>query len=278
MRRRRAPIAAVVLLAAAAGCAGFEPLPFSEEQPPAVFASPTHALPGREEVHYLATWNGLPAGRAKFVFERAGPEIRGFAEAATAGLVRLVYGVGVKAEGTLRPRDGRSIAWGFRTDGAKEEKRVESRFDPDSGAITADLWKGEKHEVRRMTDAAARDPFSVIEALRTIELTAGARLRFDVFTEWFLYRMDAEIGERERIRSGGAEIDVVRIRLDVRKVRDGVPEGKSHGVAVWVSADARQCPVRIEADTRYGRVALSLVEYRAGWPRVTAGRGWRPAR
>jgi hypothetical protein len=254
-------------------CRSFEPLPIDEEEEAVVVEEIGHVLPAREEIRYVGTWNGIPAGRATLRFETGDGEVRAEATARTSGLFSLVYGVGVRARGVSGAADGKSRIWSYETDGGDPEKRIVARFDPKTGDIVAFLRKGDEREERRMTAPAALDPFAALLSLRRSDLLPGESFRVDVFTEWYVYRVDVQVGEVERVRVPAGDLDAVKVRVDIRKVKNGVAEEKSNGAAVFLTPDDDRVPVLIEADTNLGRIALKMTDYGKGWPRVTSGRG-----
>ena len=89
----------------------------------------------------------------------------------------------------------------------------------------------------------------------------------DLFTEKHLYRAEAVVMRRERIGVAAGKFDTLYVRIDIRRMRDGVPDEKAHPAAIWFSDDADRIPVRIDADTKIGRIRLELRSYtREGSP------------
>lgn len=273
----RAGAGLLLLLLLAPACASFDPLDFGGERPPPVVTTPAHTLPTRERIRYSGTWNGIPAGRGRLELMEVDGVLRSRARIETSGLVALIYGVGVDAGATTRAGDGSSIGWWYETDGGDPEKEIHARFDPVTGEIVAVVRQGEGEEpkVRELTAPEAQGPFATIYALRRAALEPGTEFRADVFTEWWIYRVDARVTGRETVKVPAGEFEALVVRVDVRKVEDGVPDDETHGAAIWLTDDRDRTPVRIEADTNYGRVALSMLSRTSGWPEIPHGRGTR---
>jgi hypothetical protein len=63
------------------------------------------------------------------------------------------------------------------------------------------------------------------------------------------------------------------VRTDVRGKIDGKPPNRANGMGTYYTDDDRRIPVRMDVDTKLGRIRLMLRKYERGWPHITSGRG-----
>ncbi|MHC4860203.1 MAG: DUF3108 domain-containing protein [Planctomycetota bacterium] len=250
--------AAPLILLLLASCAQFDPIPPDDVRDPAPIEPARPALPAEERLSYRGTWNGVSSGGAEFHFRREGDEYLSEGTLETRGLVSLLYGVNAKAAAASGAEDLLSRRWSYDAEDAEKPKRVRTRFDPTSGRVLSIVRKGE--EVKRVIHevAGALDPFGMIYFLRRARLAPGTSFRAHLISEWHLYRLDGRVMGRERIQVPAGAFDTIFVRADLTKLVDGVPEEKSRGLGLWLVDDARRVPVRIDADTKYGRVSLTL--------------------
>ena len=242
-------------------CAETRPPEGPVKEPESVFAPGGPELPAFETLHCLGKLGIFRAGEAAFTFERDGDLYRTKAKLKTSGLVSLLYGVDIDAEGVAGAVDNRSRSFTWSTGGGKEEKKVDIRFDPATGTIRSEIRSPDGNEEITRTDPAARDPFAMIHALRRADLTPGRVYQGGVFTEWYLYVAEATVVGREVIDTPGGEFDTTYVRIIIRKVVDGVPETTSREMGVWLTHDNRRIPARMSVGTSYGKVVLSLDTY-----------------
>jgi hypothetical protein len=259
-------------------CAEFEPLPEPPPAPPAAedaLAIGGTELPERETIEMNGKLGILPAGRATFTFAREGDVYRSVSELRTTGLASLLYGVDIVAEATANTGDARSRRFTWSTGDGRDEnrdKRVDIVFGPERGRIRSVTTTAEGVKEVTRKDPLARDPFAMVYALRQASLTPGFAVGGSVFTEWFLYRAEIAVVGEERVEVPAGEFETTFVRVDLRKVVDGIPEETTRGMAVWLTRDNRRIPVRIALDTERGRVTLSMTAYRQGTRQEDAGR------
>ena len=262
----RTPSAAVLLaLAFAASCAHFEPLDPVDADSAGGFEAALPALPERERMIYRGTWSGLPAGEVALRFERKGDEYVCTGRLETIGLVSLLYGLSVRAE-SVSGVDLVSRRWSYATEEDDNPKRVDVRFDSESGRVLCIKRQGDKVSRNIHETAGALDPIATITALRRADLSPGAVFRTDFISEWYVYRADTEVIGPERISVPAGEFDTIFVRVDLTKVVGGVPDEESRGIGIWFTDDPLRLPVRIDADTRIGRIKISLTHHSSGWP------------
>ncbi len=90
-------------------------------------------------------------------------------------------------------------------------------------------------------------------------LKAGDTLSFDAFSGTTRYVFNLRVVRRERIGTPLGEFDAWRIVPSVSYLSDGEVNDKAHDTVLWVSADARRLPLRVESAVFIGSVRIDLV-------------------
>jgi hypothetical protein len=100
-----------------------------------------------------------------------------------------------------------------------------------------------------------QDLLSAVYALRAVPLKAHAGFTMPVCDSGKLYRVRFNIGSVETIRAGSASVPAFRVTPVITDAR-----GRTVGrpIRLWISADARQVPLKVEADLAVGSVTLTL--------------------
>jgi len=261
------------LLAGLSACAEFRPLRPDELDDRRDLVATAMEIPERERIVYAGSWNGIPAGEGRLRFERDGDVYRSDAVVETSGIVALLYGVTVEASAVSGAEDLLSRRWSYSSDTSEKTRRVRVRFNPEKGEVISVIRKDGEVETVQFSAKGTMDPLGTIYALRRADLAPGRSFRFDLFTERNIYRADALVTGRERVRVPAGEFDTIVVRADIRRLKDGHAPERGRGLAFWLTDDERRVPVRIDADTKIGRIHLKLESHEVGWPRILSGRG-----
>ena len=91
-------------------------------------------------------------------------------------------------------------------------------------------------------------------------LEAGKTYNFDVFSGTERYVFSFDVTEREHVHLPLGEFDAWRIVPDVLYWSDGNLKGQGRDTILWVSADSRRLPLRIQSATFIGYVRADLIE------------------
>ena len=109
----------------------------------------------------------------------------------------------------------------------------------------------------------ASDPFGPLSgAMMALsqDLTPGHTYAFDVFGGSQRYVFSFDVQERERIHTVLGDFDAFKIVPDVWYVSDGKLRNQAHGTVLWVSADKRHLPLRIQSEAFIGSVHADLIK------------------
>jgi hypothetical protein len=91
-------------------------------------------------------------------------------------------------------------------------------------------------------------------------LKVGDSLSFDAFSGTTRYVFQLKVVRRERIGTPLGEFDTFRIEPSITYLSDGKINDSVHDTSLWVSADARRLPLRIESAVFIGSVRIELVK------------------
>jgi len=104
---------------------------------------------------------------------------------------------------------------------------------------------------------AAQDMLSALYVLRAMALEPGARISMPVCTGDVVYQVTATVGSRERVETGLGTLAAHRIATVITNAQG---ELVLPGMVLWVSADARRLPLRLQTDLAVGGFTLVLRE------------------
>jgi hypothetical protein len=103
--------------------------------------------------------------------------------------------------------------------------------------------------------ADTQDMLSAIYALRASPATTGDRLNLAVSDNGRLYSVDFAIGGSELVKRGSGDVAALRV---TPTITDDKGQRVGRDTALWLSADARRVPLRLETQLTVGRFVLSL--------------------
>jgi hypothetical protein len=103
------------------------------------------------------------------------------------------------------------------------------------------------------------------------DLTPGKTYAFDVFGGSQRYVFAFDVQARERIHTALGDFDAIRIVPDVWYVSDGKLRSQAHDTVLWVSADKRHLPLRIQSQAFIGAVYADLIKVEDGGNSAPSG-------
>jgi hypothetical protein len=132
-------------------------------------------------------------------------------------------------------------------------------FDRGAGLVTA-VKKNRKGRVqKRFIANNSYGPLTGAIMALTQPGGPGSVFMFDVFTGSHRYVFDFKVAKAERITVPAGVFDAYRIVPGIVYLSDEDLRKKSRYTLVWVSADQRRLPLRVEAGTFIGSVRIDLV-------------------
>ena len=100
----------------------------------------------------------------------------------------------------------------------------------------------------------SQDALSAIYVLRSIPMKPGETFNMPVCDDGKTYSVQVSVGGVETVKTPLGPLEA----LKVTPVVTGGGEPPLHGLAIWLTTDARRLPVRIEAPLPVGRFTLTL--------------------
>jgi hypothetical protein len=215
-----------------------------------------------EQLIYQASWIGIPAAAGKVVLhpDHANPallsaEIWISTNRLTDKLYRMRdYLRENFGAGSLKPTE-----LYIRQNEGHRHDIFDVTFDRRARIVT--LVKHGPRGVQRRAFLSDNPSGPVSAALMALSqpLKVGDSLSFDAFSGTTRYVFNLYVARRERISTPLGEFDAFRIVPSVTYLSDGQVNNKVHDTVLWVSADARRLPLRVESAVFIGSVRIDLV-------------------
>jgi hypothetical protein len=291
--RRAAPasvvIAAVVLIASAvagpivaSGASGSEqpahlhkhrhwptPAPTPMALPPEIQARVPAYKPGPipfhdgEQLIYQASWIGIPAAQARIEFRKS-PKSPSRWIGETWIETNAFADVFYKMRDYMRESMAEDTLHSSGVYLVQHEKSRLNYYDVtiDRPAQMVTMTK-KNHKGTQSKEYIASDPWGPISGAMmalTQDFEPGKTYAFDVFSGSERYVFAFEVEKREKIHLALGDFDAWRVVPDVWYVSDGELRSEAHGTVLWISADQRHLPLRIEAQAFIGNVRADLIQ------------------
>jgi hypothetical protein len=260
------------------------PTPTPMALPPEVKAKVPVYRPGPvpfhdgEQLYYQASWLGIPAAEAQVSFRQMLKPPRNAAKredpTRDPSQPRWVAEVWVKttpyADVFYKMRDHMReniMTDTLHTGWIHVDQHENSRMDTydvvfDRPAQIANVTKKSKHgtDTKQFVTSDPWGPLSGAMMALSQDLTPNKTYAFDVFGGSQRYVFAFDVQQRERIHTALGDFDAIRIVPDVWYVSDGKLRSQAHDTVLWVSADKRHLPLRIQSQAFIGAVYADLVK------------------
>jgi hypothetical protein len=261
--RVRLVAAPAVMIAALAAATHGQP-PGPRPAPPAATpAAPDRKVPFRpgETLSYDVAWSSyVTAGVATLAVKDARPSEGStayyiVAEAKPTGLVASLYTLYYKVDTLL---DARSLlpqrGSVYSQEGSRRRTKV-TRFDHAGSRADYEVRATAVTRNSVTLPRYTQDVLSAIYALRAVPLKANAGFTMPVCDGGKVYRVRFNVGSVETVRAGPAQLPAFRV---TPTIVDSSGRAVGRPIRMWISADARQVPLKLEADLAVGSITLTL--------------------
>ncbi len=281
--RRGAALLAIGMFALTIGGAGVA-APFDSAHPrkhhPRPSVSPTpQALPSSirvpsysagpipfhdgERLVYEASWIGIPAARARLELhlnKKDTSQWKAQAWIETTSIVDVLF--------KMRDYMAENFAMGSLAPAGVYQRQSENRrfdeysisFDRLHRLVTAQMKNPRKVVVRQFISSDPWGPISGAMMALTQSLTPGSTYEYDVFSGTTRYVFSFHVEARERIRTPLGVFEALKITPAVLYLSNGDYKHQATSTTIWVSADKRRLPLRIQAAAFIGQIVVDLVE------------------
>lgn len=225
---------------------------------------PNRAFAVGENLIYVIKWGGITGGRASFtvtgwVEHSSRTAYHIVSEAHSVGVVNAFYKVRDRNEIWL---DRQSLSTLHFSGRIREGKyKVDRDFSVDHPAGTF------RYESQRLGEEAFKviegtapahvlDPFSSLFYVRTQPMEVGRDIVIDVLDGKKVYPMVVRVHAREKVKVPAGKFDCFKVEPMLRDPGIFINKGKK--VLVWLTADERRIPVRMESEVFIGSVSADL--------------------
>lgn len=226
---------------------------------PAAGAGQDPAIVPGETLEYGVKWEFVPAGRAKMQIRcdrlQDRPVYRFVLKARTNSFVSLFYKLRERIDSYTATDMGRSYLYKERNKGSEKKKIVVSFDWTDMVARHTDFGKDRK---RVSITAGTLDPLASLYAFRTRDLRPGAVIEMPVSDGEKHFTAKAVVAGRERIEVNGREYETYVVKPDVNYFGGVFEESEDPALTVWLTADERKVPVRVDVKVAIGSVVAEL--------------------
>jgi len=127
----------------------------------------------------------------------------------------------------------------------KYKANVQIDFDTDSGKVR--LSKNQKKLPDLEAPAGIQDELSMLYLFRMKEIRIGEKYNFPALVGTKIVDIQVEACKREKSKTIFGELDTIVL-------------SSSHGYMLWLTDDERRIPVRIEANTKIGKLVGTLTK------------------
>jgi hypothetical protein len=177
------------------------------------------------------------------------------AEARPTGLVSKLYTLYYKLDTLIDSRRLLPLRGSvYSQEGSRRRTRI-TVFD--QAAQRAEYQVKTTTDVKTSVGLArySQDALSALYALRAVPLKENSRLTMPVCDGGSMYRVQFSVGRTEPIRAGGVSIPAFRVTPTIADAK-GTIVGRP--MTLWISADGRQLPLKLQADLAMGSINLVL--------------------
>jgi hypothetical protein len=138
-----------------------------------------------------------------------------------------------------------------------DHRTATTRFDRPLKRVFFEEQSDKTTKVDYAVPLGTQDGLATLYGLRVRSLKAGDHLTIPVADSGSLYNVQMTVGGPERVRVGIGESSAWSLKGFITDM-DGQPVWDN--IAVWISADARRLPVKMQADLPVGAFVLALRE------------------
>ncbi|MBF0444567.1 MAG: DUF3108 domain-containing protein [Magnetococcales bacterium] len=227
------------------------------------FAATKYGAVVGERLIYNVHWMGIPAGLATMKRKSSSDgRYRLEATIKAAGMVKLLHNI----RDTLRSNGNMLAADKYQTLRYNKDQRSSKRtrvtnykFNRENSTVTRHR-EGEKAHNIVLPSPDVNDPIAVFYTLRSLpELKPNHVYSFPTIHSKKVFIMKVEVGKITEKNTSLGWFDVIPVTLKIPK--NGGLYSKEEVIDIWLTADDRRLPLRVETHLSLGGVAADLVEY-----------------
>lgn len=252
-------ILCVALSGLARGNPSVDPLPAGIQTP--------GYTPGRVPFHpgqqlfYTVSWQQLPVAFAHISLRRdpkRSQEWLGEASVSTNKLVDVFYRLRSSLSEEFPPQSMASDGVFIRHSENGRQTEYSVNFDRTDGVVETTRRKHDQIDVKRFAASHPLGPIGASLLAISQPIKVGDSMTLDVFAATERYVVQFRVERREQIHIGADDVETFRVIPTILYVSNPKNHYKVSQAVIWISADQRHLPLRIEADTFVGRIFIDL--------------------
>ncbi|MBF0419219.1 MAG: DUF3108 domain-containing protein [Magnetococcales bacterium] len=217
-----------------------------------------------ERLEYSLKWLGIPAGRATVVTKNHANNHMIFeAEASTIGIAKLFGPIRdrFQAVTAIRPMGFTSLDV-FKHQRKGDNLRLTHDFFDWKNKILQRIRVGEETQELPLVQTTTNDPLTGLFSVRARpDFGPGKIVQMPVLVGWEIADVTMRAGPVERRPGPGGWFDVFQVTVEI-------PHSdlfrNPDDLVVWLTADPRRIPLRVESVLRLGRATVDLIAFEDG--------------
>ncbi len=215
-----------------------------------------------EKLHYEIYWTIVHAGSA--TLEVMPPErwqgvdaLRFRAEARSTPFVDAFYKVRTNIESVAQADMERALYYHSDQNEGSYRKDAKVEFDWNRCVATRTV-KDEKRSLF-IWPPQAYDPLSMLFHFRAVDLREGLVFEGPVTDGKKFVMGRAVVGKKEKVQTAMGEFEAFRVEPQVSEVGGVFQKSPNARMRIWISADGRRLPVKVQSEVIVGSFTLELV-------------------
>ena len=203
-----------------------------------------------ETLDYNLTWLKVTGGTARMTISpiEDGSRFRITSVAHSSPGFSRFFKVRDEIETIVARSDFSTLRYVKRLD--EDGDKIEETTVIEDGTATRTRKKVKKVHVPR----PILDPISVIDYLRTVDLTPGKKYDLVLIADGKVYSVHALVVRREKVETPLGVFECIRV--EPRMISGGVE--RQERLFIWYTSDDRRIPVRIRTEVKVGAITATL--------------------
>lgn len=211
---------------------------------------------------YDVSWEGIPAGSAKFELKPEGDKYRMVASAKSASGIDIFYKLRYRAEGLLNYSYSPIRTFVTHKENSRE-KITDLSFNQDGTVKSIRTTKGKGTEVEEFNpNNFMLDPFSSAFLARSLSWNVGDQKTFDTFNGKTRYLITLTCESEQTMKVNGEDRKVWVIVPEVKNLNDPKKNRKLRRAEIYVTADKYREILQIKSSVFIGNVYVKLRSFK----------------
>jgi hypothetical protein len=256
----------VVTLAAGPVSRGNQVLPIKPEAVP-VYQPKFLPFEGGEKAVYRASWNGMISVASAEILTTqtlvdGKKAYRVRVDARTSKVLDLIWKMRDTVSSTF---DGKALKPSQFSFHQRENARVittEARYNDATQRWAVNRQQvGKRAKIYEFDSHNTLDPLTAVYLARSLDFKPGDRLYFKIFGGRYRYLLELHVEGKERVTlESGKSVEAFRIIPRLQNITKRGYAQRLNEAVIWLSADERRIPVKLQSKIVFGSVYLELIE------------------